>query len=182
MRLTLALLAAAAGLLTAGAPAALAEVEWLCAPGIADDPCEIPLDTTVREQDGSERVEEPARAPQEQRPIDCFYVYPTVSNQPTPNANKNRDPELVSIAKYQAARFSTQCRIFAPIYRQGTIAALATASAQDQATIRRVAYSDVAEAWNEYLTQHNRGRGVVLIGYSQGTRLLRALVKLEIDS
>jgi len=163
------------------APPASADVEWLCRPGLADDPCEIPLDTTVREPDGSERVEAPPRAPQGRRPVDCFYVYPTVSNQPTPNANKDRDPELLSIAKYQAARFSTQCRVFAPIYRQGTLASIGTAQAQDRETIRRIAYSDVVEAWKDYLARHNRGRGVVLIGHSQGTRMLRSLIRREID-
>jgi hypothetical protein len=148
---------------------------------VAGDPCEIPLDTTIREPGGGERVETPARPPQDARPIDCFYVYPTVSNQPTPNASKSRDPELVSIAKYQAARFSSQCRMFAPIYRQGTIAGLVTADVQDQKKIRETAYADVAEAWVEYLARHNGGRGVVLIGHSQGTRMLRALIRREID-
>lgn len=157
------------------------EVVWLCRPGLADDPCEVPLDTTVREIDGSERAETPARPAQDQRPVDCFYVYPTVSNQLTPNADKSRDPELESIAKYQAAPFSTQCRVFAPIYRQATLASIGTAQAQDQATLRETAYADVVAAWNDYLARDNQGRGVVLVGHSQGTRMLRALIKREID-
>ena len=176
-----AVLALVAGALAGSAPPAQAEVTWLCRPGLASDPCEIPLDTTVREPGGGERVETPARAPQDTRAIDCFYVYPTVSNQPTRNADKSRDPELVSIAKYQAARFSTQCRVFAPVYRQVTIAGLAGGEIAGSADARRLAYSDVVEAWREYLARHNRGRGVVLIGHSQGTRMLRALIKREID-
>ena len=103
------LLVAVAVLAAVGAASpALAETVWLCKPGLADDPCVIPMQTTVREPDGTERVEDdPVPA---DRPVDCFYVYPTVSNQPTPNANRDRDPELFSIAKYQAARFSRHCR------------------------------------------------------------------------
>src|SRR3954466_7481315 len=103
--LSLAALAVAA--LIVAAPAAHADVVWLCKPGLADNPCEIPQDTTVQEYGKPDRVLTP---PTGERRIDCFYVSPTVSNQPTANATKARDPELVSIAKYQAARFSTQCR------------------------------------------------------------------------
>src|SRR5688572_9128377 len=88
-----------ATLVLAAAPAsAEADVVWLCKPGLADNPCEIPQDTTYEEQSGADQVVTPPNGPRE---VDCFYVYPTVSNQPTPNANKNRDPELESIAKYQ---------------------------------------------------------------------------------
>src|SRR5947209_20551656 len=79
------------------APAAHADVVWLCKPSLADNPCEIGMDTTVREQNKPDRVVTPPRAPSAKRKFDCFYVYPTVSNQLSTNANKNRDPELVSI-------------------------------------------------------------------------------------
>ena len=39
------------------------------------------------------------------------------------------------------------------------------------------AYADVAEAWHTYLKRFNHGRGVVLIGHSQGTFVLRRLVR-----
>jgi len=53
--------------------------------------------------------------------VDCFYVYPTVSDQKTPNANLHIDPEERSIALYQAARYSQYCRVFAPMYRNFAI-------------------------------------------------------------
>jgi len=171
-----ALLATAA---LAAAPAASAEVVWLCEPGMADNPCEIAQDTTVREHGKPDRVETPVTGP---RGVDCFYVYPTVSNQPTPNASKSRDPELESIAKYQAARFSTQCRVFAPIYRQTTLASIAAGmTGGSTGADRELAFSDVLEAWREYLAEENGGRGVVLVGHSQGTFMLRELVKREIE-
>ena len=43
------------------------------------------------------------------------------------------------------------------------------------------AYSGVAEAFAEYLARYNRGRGVVLIGHSQGAVLLETLIKFEFD-
>ena len=38
-------------------------------------------------------------------------------------------------------------------------------------------YADVLDAWREYLARDNRGRGVVLLGHSQGTRMLRQLLR-----
>src|SRR5262249_55186643 len=46
---------------------------------------------------------------------------------------------------------------------------------------RMIAYGDVLDAWKTYMAQDNDGRGVVLIGHSQGTGLLVALMKQEID-
>lgn len=162
-------------------PAAQADVTWLCHPSVQDDPCEIPLDTTLQDRAG-DRVATPARAASASRPVDCFYVYPTVSNQLALNATKARDPEVVSIAKYQAARFSSRCRMFAPIYRQFPLAGiggLALGGGPDAPA--GIAYGDVLEAWRSYLERDNGGRGVVLLSHSQGTIMLRRLVRDEIE-
>ena len=160
--------------------AAAADVVWLCKPGMADNPCEIPQDTTIQDQEADDRVVTPEAGP---RAIDCFYVYPTVSNQLSPNADKSRDPELESIAKYQAARFSLECRVFAPVYRQSTLYSIGRGMAGGESGAdRELAYGDVLEAWEEYLAKHNDGRGVVLIGHSQGTFMLRSLLGRAIES
>jgi hypothetical protein len=170
-------LAAAAFALPAGAHA---DVEWLCGPGAQPNPCHESLATTVEAADGSTKVvtpEAPAKPP-----IDCFYVYPTVSGQTGVNADKSKDPEVLAIARYQAARYSLTCRVFAPVYRQLTVASIYTGSAEARAAGRKIAYADVREAWLEYLERFNRGRGVVLIGHSQGTGMLRQLMRQEVDA
>ena len=43
------------------------------------------------------------------------------------------------------------------------------------------AYADVREAWRTYLRKFNRGRGVIFVGHSQGTIVLRRLIREEID-
>ncbi|HWJ66927.1 MAG TPA: DUF3089 domain-containing protein [Nocardioides sp.] len=153
-------------------------VVWLCRPGLANNPCEIPLDTTYQRFDGTATVSTPARRPAAQRPVDCFYVYPTVSNQPTPNADRTRSPELRSIAKYQAAPFSRHCRVFAPVYRQITLAGLVPGFLVDAA---RTAYADVRTAWRDYLARHNKGRPVLFVSHSQGTIMLRKLIHDEVE-
>ena len=160
----------------AGAPAAHADVVWLCQPGAHPNPCRDTLETTVYEPDGASRVENPPLPADP--PIDCFYVYPTVSEQRSQNANKDIDRELVAIARYQASRYSQICRVWAPVYRQQTLIGLGAGGSPQSL---QLAYSDVAEAWRDYLARHNRGRPFVLLGHSQGTRMLRELVRREID-
>jgi hypothetical protein len=154
-----------------------ADVVWLCKPGAEPNPCRESLETTVHSSSGESRVENPALP--SDPPIDCFYVYPTVSGQPSTNANKDKDPELNAIARYQAARYSQVCRVFAPVYRQQTLAGL---GAGGSAAALQLAYGDVREAWTDYLTHENHGRGFVLIGHSQGSRMLRGLLRREIES
>jgi pimeloyl-ACP methyl ester carboxylesterase len=154
---------------------------WLCKPGVAPDPCHEGLETTVYDSPVSTHVENPplARRPK----VDCFYVYPTVSGQPGPNADLSIDPELTSIAEYQAGRFSRRCRVFAPVYPQLTLSTIGnTQLTEEQVTAAvKVAYQGVRDAWRDYLAHYNHGRGVVLIGHSQGTGMLRALIRKQID-
>src|SRR5262245_461947 len=44
-----------------------------------------------------------------------------------------------------------------------------------------MAYDDVLNAWNYYLQHDNQGRGVVLVGHSQGSFVLAELIRQEID-
>ena len=175
--------AVGAGADTTASPAATAPTAgavptvWLCRPGTADDPCTPALTTTrvsfTRGTVGVTRATVAARTP-----IDCFYVYPTVSDQKTPNADLTIDPQERSIAEYQAAQFSRVCRVYAPMYRQLTLANIGGAATRAQ---QALAYGDVLQAWRTYLRRYNHGRGVVLIGHSQGSFLLRALITAQID-
>jgi len=156
---------------------------WLCLPGRADA-CGRPLPTADLNPDGYGPVTEsrPAADP----PVDCFYVYPTISRDPGPNSDLSPGIEENAAAAVQFARFSTVCRTFAPVYRQLTIPrlqqALAAGLAEEQlAPDFDLAYRDVAAAWRHYLEHHNRGRPFVLIGHSQGTIHLTRLVAGEIE-
>jgi len=162
---------------TAGPPAPSNTV-WLCRPGLADSPCESDLTTTVISADGTSTVED--AAPATDPPIDCFYVYPTVSDQKTQNANLQIDPEEKAIAVQQAARFSQVCKVYAPMYRQLTLLAINSAGGATAAD-RALAYGDVLSAWQDYLAHYNDGRGVVFIGHSQGAAMLTHLIMSEID-
>ena len=116
LRIGLAFALALTTALGAAAPAA-AKTVWLCKPGLRDNPCSPSLRTSVLST-GEKKIAT-LNVKRRQRPrYDCFYVYPTVSNQPGVQATKAIDPELRSIALYQAARYSRDCRVYAPVYRQ----------------------------------------------------------------
>ena len=89
------------------------------------------------------------------------------------------DPEQTAIARYQASRFSQRCRVFAPMYRQLTLTGISQPALPRSAL--ELAYGDVAAAWREYMKRYNTGRGVVLIGHSQGTGMLTELIREKID-
>ena len=158
---------------------ASAKTHWLCKPGKADNPCDVSLNTTLLSPTGKKLGIQHIKAPRHPK-FDCFYVYPTVSDQKTATANFHIDPELRSIALYQAAYYTSECRMYAPVYRQNTLASLlgqVEPTPQETAQI----YLDVRAAWRDYLRHYNHGRGVVLMGHSQGSFLLRRLVTKEVD-
>ncbi len=150
---------------------------WLCRPGTEPDPCLESRTATVVTYSGETRhetIEQPV--PPTGAPVDCFYVYPTVSEQEGPLANYEIEPTETQIAIDQASRFSQVCNVYAPIYPQFTLKA-------ENPPLRDILkpYEAVRSAFQEYLARYNDGRGIVLIGHSQGAAVLKALLHLEIE-
>ena len=179
----------AGGAARAQAPGALApndyadKANWLCWPGAADA-CAIDLDTTVITADGSTRIERYVADPHP--PIDCFYVYPTVSTDPGVLSTMKVESEERRVVAQQFARFGKSCRLYAPMYRQFTLTALRAAmmakpGSPPPAARPTTPLTDVRDAWAYYLAHENHGRGVVLIGHSQGSGVLTQLIKADID-
>ncbi|HWT12135.1 MAG TPA: DUF3089 domain-containing protein [Allosphingosinicella sp.] len=155
------------------------ESAWLCLPGRADS-CGRPLPTTALNANGYGSTGQVA--PAADAPIDCFYVYPTISRDPTLNSDLEPGIEEQAAAAVQFARFASICRPFAPMYRQVTLTALPRAFAgQDLTANSNIAYEDVRAAWRHYLSERNQGRPFVLIGHSQGTVHLIRLLAEEIE-
>jgi hypothetical protein len=134
---------------------------WLCKPGQQVDWCNDDMAVTVISADGSRRVVRAPASPR--RPVDCFYVYPSL---PGPADDLKIDQAEKQVAVIQASRFGLACRVFAPLYRQNPGA---------------TAYADVLAAWRDYLAHDNKGRGVVLIGHSQGAYELERLIREQVE-
>jgi hypothetical protein len=151
---------------------------WLCRPG-RQDACSTNLDAVAFNAQG-ERMPKPFKAASDPG-IDCFYVYPTVSAELSTYADMTPGPGEIGAAQSEAARFSATCRVFAPIYRQVTLASLRASALGAGTPSLDGPYGDVHDAWRAYLAQDNHGRGVVLIGHSQGSILLTRLIAEEIE-
>ena len=160
------------------------KANWLCWPGATPNACDVDLSTTVVDAGGATHAE--TYKAEANPPIDCFYVYPTVSTDPGLLATMAKEPAETNVVAQQFARLGASCRQFAPVYRQFTLTALfalMTGKPLPGSTGQRptTPYDDVRDAWNYYLAHENHGRGVVLIGHSQGSGVLTELIKKEID-
>jgi Protein of unknown function (DUF3089) len=165
----------------AGTASAKSSTVWLCKPGKKPDPCLQDRTATVVTYTGATRHESVQKPVKHGKPaIDCFYVYPTVSEQEGPNANLEIEPQETQIAIDQASRFSQDCKVYAPIYPQLTLKAINNpggVTLEDELK----AYEGVLGAFLEYMHKFNKGHGIVLIGHSQGALMLENLIKQEFD-
>jgi len=151
---------------------------WVCRPG-SDTVCVTDQDATIVYADGH-KVLQPFVAATNPL-IDCFYVYPTVSEETTAYSDLVATPEIKKVVNSQLGRLASRCREFAPIYRQATLAHLRQRLSGTPVTESDIPWLDVEAAWDYYLKHDNEGRGVVLIGHSQGTILLQKLLAERID-
>ena len=177
-RLPIALTLAVLGALAVSPAAGAKDPLWLCRPDLSSNPCRSSLDTTVETGAGVKSVRR-AKLPKTAA-VDCFYVYPTVVNGPSMNAPVEVQPILRAVATLQASRFSQVCRVFAPVYPQLTSSGLVRFGDEQKRAVDK-AYRGVRDAWKAYLRDDNDGRGVILIGHSQGSGMLERLMREEID-
>ena len=93
------------------------------------------------------------------------------------------DPEQRSIALQQAARFSQYCRVYAPMYKQVTLAGNGSPGTKPPTVpkVRGRATASVRTAFQNYLRNYNHGRGIVFIGQSQGAVVLRSILAKDVD-
>lgn len=166
------------GTTSAGVPLDTWGTTWLCRPGLTDNPCTSGLASTAVARNGSTTAEPAPRSLSP--PVDCFYVYPTVSDEPTINADLTIGLRQAEVAIAQASRFSEVCRVYAPVYRQITLSALIHPARITRADAL-IAYDGVLNAFHEYMAHYNDGRGIVFLGHSQGASILVKLLRDEID-
>jgi hypothetical protein len=148
---------------------------WTCRPDTTDT-CDDDTSVTLVNADNSTEVLEFASDPD--APVDCFYLYPTSSEDMSLNSDYIAGSERIT-AYLQIARLSSVCRIFAPTYRSVTLDGLFNQSPSAQSW--SLAFEDVKDAWKHYLANDNQGRGVILLSHSQGTMHMIRLINEVIE-
>ena len=158
------------------ASVAKASTVWICKPGQADDLCAGTIDGTTLPPPGQSA--KPLGYTRSRRlPVDCFYLYPTQSEQPGPNANLDKDPPIRRVVVQQARMFSSVCKVYAPMYRQVTLNGNQGAYNASVET----AYRSARAAFRDFLENHNGNRGFIMIGHSQGAVHTARLIDELID-
>lgn len=151
---------------------------WVCRPDIDPDECMRDLDATEIKPDGTIAVHEhePAKDPK----FDCFYVYPTVWISQTAQMTDFSDNGVKVVLDpllAQAARFTSLCRMYAPLYRQTGLAGTTLQPGAD----KQLALQDVRDAFAYFLEHDSKGRKFVLLGHSQGAYMLTSLIARDVD-
>lgn len=132
---------------------------------------------TVTPQPDYSKQERWALLPEKQNAkVDVFYVYPTIFMGNGPEYMDVTNAELKERAKNQASFdtgiFKDQANIYAPLYRQASIALLQSSK---DATI--TSFEDVKRAFDYYMKNYNKGKPFFLAGFSQGSMAILDLLK-----
>jgi hypothetical protein len=131
-------------------------------------------------------LENEASLPDSLKPVDVFYIYPTLFrwtnawNAPLDYQKLNRQVDQLPV-RLQAGVFNQYGRIYAPRYRQGHIRSFEDVGG-DGGKALNLAYEDVLHAFFYYLKNFNSGRPFILAGHSQGTLHASRLLKEVIDT
>lgn len=115
------------------------------------------------------------------KPVDVFYVYPTIYPEPSP---KNMDigrKDLQAKAKHlmvaQAGVFANLANLFAPYYRQASFTVLNPKEDMFQNRYFRIGADDIARAFEYCLANINPDRPFIIAGHSQGSLVLLDLLR-----
>ncbi len=147
---------------------------------MADDPCAKSLETTVVSPTGAISVSTPK--PVNPAGFACFYVYGTVSSESSVNANLAVQSAEVDSAIAQGSPFSPLCQVYAPIYRQVTLADLEQHPDLNFGPAETVtAYDSIRSGFEDFLAHELGGRPFIVIGDSQGAAMLNLLLANIVD-
>jgi hypothetical protein len=132
-------------------------------------------------RDGLERSAPAGLTPidEAQAPVDVFFIHPTTFSDNTVwNAAYDAPDDMAKlnpvVLMAQASAFNGCCRIYAPHYRQATLAGLGNRPAFE------LAYSDVARAFRHFIARESKGRPFIIASHSQGTGHAIELLQKEI--
>ena len=111
--------------------------------------------------------------------VDVFLICPLVDTRSETNSfdlNDKLKGRFVSALDMEKGIYEETGRLFSPYYRQMSLNAYKL-TPEEQAKAAAVAYGDVSAAFRWYLDHENKGRGLILAGFSQGSQMCMELMK-----
>jgi hypothetical protein len=118
--------------------------------------------------------------------VDVFFVHPTTYLIGEAANARYDEPGMTSsqieqgVLRFQASVFNACCRVYAPHYRQAALRNFRGTNQAGAAAAFELAYSDVARAFDYYLTHENHGRPFIIASHSQGSLHALRLVQERI--
>ena len=119
-----------------------------------------------------------------QSDVDVFFVYPTLltdKKDSSWNADFNRDDirknVLIKSVKFQASSWAKAGNIYVPFYRQSHYKTYVEPYVLEGPASWKIAYQDISKAFAYYLEHYNKGNGIILAGHSQGSVMIKELIK-----
>lgn len=120
-----------------------------------------------------------------QKAFDVFFMHPTTYGTTKFGLNAPIDDKEIikgtdDAVLAQASVFENNCNVFAPRYRQMSMAALSIAESK-RVPYLSVAVNDVLAAFKYYLKHYNNGRPYILASHSQGSNIALCILKNHRD-
>lgn len=115
--------------------------------------------------------------------VAVFFVHPTSYLKKAHWNGTLDDPETRRISeivtKANASVFSRAAEVWAPRYRQATFGAFVSDKPEARLA-HELAYQDVALAFDAFVAAQPPGRGIVLAGHSQGSFIIKRLLREKV--
>ncbi len=119
------------------------------------------------------------------KPVDVFYVYPTIFGGAGPEKMDIASEELRHKADVQirinSGVFTDVANLYAPYYRQASIEVVWLDEAESRLLLEE-GFEDVVRAFEYYMAHLNQGRPFILAGFSQGSMALLNLMEQKFDN
>ena len=115
----------------------------------------------------------------EDKPVDVFLICPTVDTKDEYNmsmGDEKTKEHFVGALNMERGLYEDSSRMFAPYYRQAAMKVFELPPEERQPYLD-LAYQDVAAAFRWYLAHQNKGRPIILAGFSQGAYMCYRLME-----
>lgn len=115
----------------------------------------------------------------EDKPVDVFLICPTVDTKDEYNMSMDDEKtkeHFVGALNMERGLYEDTARMFAPYYRQAAMKVYSLPP-EERAPYLDFAYRDVKNAFAWYLAHQNKGRPIILAGFSQGADMCYRLME-----